>query len=834
MVDDAKSAISSSSNLQDLLRQRCELISQRHIILFPSQDPSTSMEISYLDLYTQAKKNSSIIRSLHGFEGTRPVLLHLEDHWDILLWFWSVILADGIPVISSPFSNVHEHRRKHIAHLSTLLQSPLCITKPHLIHLFDGEHTLQLCAIDSSTGKLVLQHAINGHIPTTVSGGEGHKRTMTGHVCNGVPVPAFLMLTSGSTGNAKAVCITYDQVLAAVKGKASVRQLPKGRPFLNWIGLDHVASLVEIHLQALWLNVDQIHVHTTSIVSTPITFLSLLSQYRVCRSFAPNFFLAMLTTAVRSLKDVPEWDFSDLTVLASGGEANDMRTVVEVSTLLAKYGAPPNVITPGFGMTETCAGAIFNLQCPDTDVRSDLLVAPLGKCMRGIEMRVTNTQSEEGTKLAAVGETGNLEVRGSVISQGYYRNPEATFDAFTRDGWFRTGDQATIDAEGNLRLLGRAKDTININGVNVSIPDVQALLDKALMACVTRVIVFPSRGAHTEQITVAYIPKEWPPRADDAAYINDLAVHTCFECAGSYPCILSVGPKSMKMLPTSSLGKVSPAKMKALFDEGVFAEDIKAHHQAVEASHQEARQLFHDTETTALEVSLMVQFARTLGIDQSETGLDTSFFTLGSTSTDLIRFKRAIDTSLNISVPIVFLIKYPTPRLLATQLSLDRAKKYNGPQGDLHEQGTDDYNYNPLVVLQPNGTKTPLWLIHPGVGEILVFVGLAQHLSDDERPVYALRARGFEPQHTPFTSIEEAVDTYVRAIRRRQPQGPYALAGYSYGTMLAFEVAKKLLPSQMMAIPCLAQNLKRSSGYGLSSWTNRSSLLRTTRQYSRH
>ncbi|KAJ3542094.1 hypothetical protein NM208_g4283 [Fusarium decemcellulare] len=85
-----------------------------------------------------------------------------------------------------------------------------------------------------------------------------------------------------------------------------------------------------------------------------------------------------------------------------------------------------------------------------------------------------------------------------------------------------------------------------------------------------------------------------------------------------------------------------------------------------------------------------------------------------------------------------------------------------------------------------------MWLVHSGVGEVFVFVGLAQHIQVDNRPMYALRARGFEPSQENFRSISEAVVTYVSEIRRRQPQGPYALAGYSYGTMLAFEIAKSL------------------------------------------
>ena len=72
-------------------------------------------------------------------------------------------------------------------------------------------------------------------------------------------------------------------------------------------------------------------------------------------------------------------------------------------------------------------------------------------------------------------------------------------------------------------------------------------------------------------------------------------------------------------------------------------------------------------------------------------------------------------------------------------------------------------------------------------------MGLAQHMSEDDRPIYALRARGFEPGQRNFASITEAVDTYTAAIRQKQPKGPYAIAGYSYGAMLAFETAKKLV-----------------------------------------
>ena len=73
---------------------------------------------------------------------------------------------------------------------------------------------------------------------------------------------------------------------------------------------------------------------------------------------------------------------------------------------------------------------------------------------------------------------------------------------------------------------------------------------------------------------------------------------------------------------------------------------------------------------------------------------------------------------------------------------------------------------------------------------VLVFIDLAKHIMD--RPVFALRARGFDVGETSFENIQEAVMTYHAAIKETQPSGPYALAGYSYGTMIVFETAKIL------------------------------------------
>lgn len=752
--------------IQDILKAKAAA-RRGTVFFYPRGNTCTPTELSYRELYTRACDYSKVLRRLPTFKEGHPVLLHLDEHRETILWFWAILIANGVPVLSSPFSNVDEHRHRHIQGLSNLLESPICITASRLLHLFDGLHNFDLHTTEFLDDQVASAHAYTNERPTKWQGGQSL---------------AILMLTSGSTGNAKAVRITHRQILAAIAGKASVRPLPPDKPFLNWIGLDHVASLVEMHIQALWLGVDQIHVHAADVVSAPQTFLDLLSRHRVSRTFAPNFFLGRLVSTAPEHEENKKkpWDLSSLTVVASGGEANDVKTAVAASALFERYGARRNVITPGFGMTETCAGAIYNMACPDYDLRNgDRAVASVGKCMKGIEMRIM-----VGSKQAATDEPGDLEVRGDVVFDGYYRNEKATADAFpSPGGWFRTGDQACIDKRGNLCLIGRASEVVNINGVKVVAADLDSLLEQTLGHRMARFVVFPSRAAHTEQITVCYVPPSWPHSVEEMAEIDDLAARVCITSASARPLVFSLRESSLPLLPTSTLGKISRAKMQSLFEAGVFSEDVALHGGALNAYIQEKQADLSLESVTEAEAGLIADFAQTLNIDSRKIGPETRVFELGFTSMDLIRLKHRIDSRLGTTMPVITLMKNPTARSLANALGLNHS---DGPQT------TAVAEYDPVVTFKPNGTKTPLWLIHPGVGEVLVFVGLAEHLADDDRPIYALRARGFETGQTRFGSISEAVDTYVQAVRRRQPHGPYALAGYSYGTMLAFEVAKRL------------------------------------------
>ncbi|RYP33714.1 hypothetical protein DL767_004643 [Monosporascus sp. MG133] len=764
--------MSAWTHLQDLLRARAESDTARHLLVYSPGDTTNANKISYSRLYNEAKQASIVIQSLEQFQKGHPVLLYLDDHWDTILWFWAVLLANGLPVLSPSFSNIEEQRHKYIQGLSSLLESPICVTRSRLLYLFGQTHGIKLFTIEWLLSRTMNPDSTTlVHDKGYVGGQECTEKGATSSV-------AMLMLTSGSTGSSKAALLTHKQILASVAGKSSARQLPLDKPFLNWIGLDHVGALVEIHLHALWLGVDQIHVSTADMISSPLKFIDLLSRHQVSRSFAPNFFLARLITAIPS---VPQstWDLSSLSFLVSGGEANDVKTCRTLSSLLASYGAPLNAISPGFGMTETCAGAIYNTDCPDYDITMSHAVASLGKCIKGIEMRIMTPGSI--TERVTPGKPGELQVRGPIVFGGYYRNNDATRTAFTPDGWFRTGDQGIIDINGNLSLIGRYNDIININGIKVLTADIQTALEQAFGGRVARIVVFATRTGHTEQVTITYIPKEWPINNQDLSEIHDIASEICMLSTASQPLIFPISEESLPLLPISSLGKISSAKMRSLFEEGKFEKDLTTYSRRLEGA-KEHMDIESQPATNETETLLIKDFAETLNVPPGVIGIHTRLVELGATSMDLIKLKHRIDTRLGIRVPIITILKNPTAMSLATALSTHLSK--TGSRQAL--------TYDPVVTFHEGGTKTPLWLVHPGVGEVLVFIGLARHLGDDDRPLFALRARGFENGHVCFESIRETVEVYTTAIRRQQPRGPYALAGYSYGSMLAFEIAKKL------------------------------------------
>lgn len=728
----------------------------------PGQANKVGRQVSYADVLRRAQSNTRLLHSIEDIFPNSVILLHFNNHLDSIEWFWTATIAGYLPAISPPFVNDLEQRKKHLIHIQNLLHKPIIITTDSLLHEFDGMDGLTIYTAE----KLRIQAAYADYFPLPKSD--------TGHSKRADDL-AVLMLTSGSTGNAKAVGLRQEQILRAMKAKSEYHGTHGHDTFLNWIGLDHVANLTEIHLHAMYLGANQVHVQAADLLANPLTFLRLINNHKAAYTFAPNFFLASLRRSIEDtiasnpdyLKDL---DLSSLRALISGGEANVVATCKALSDLLKKLKAGKHAIRPGFGMTETCAGSIYGKNCPTYDLDRKLEFTSLGNCVPDIQMRVV---TDHGS-IASQGEHGNLEVSGKIVFKGYYNNPKATAEAFTRDGWFITGDRAFIDDSGCLNLAGRAKESIIINGVKYFPQELETAIEEASIDGVTPsyTVVFPHRPKNhqTEVVVVVYLPSydpnDVPARVAATDAISKVALMQC----GVRP--YQVIALDQQLLPKSSLGKLSRMKIRTAFENGEYSAHQDANNRLIDTY----RAAHFEGPSTETERIILKAFCELFDVPVTDFGVNTSLLDLGVNSIEIIRLKQLLQDRLGLEapIPVILILTNPSIRGLANALG--------------HRRGL--CTYNPIVTLQSQGTKTPLWLIHPGVGEVLVFLTLAKYITD--RPVYALRARGFDGDEEFFKDIPDAVSTYHDAIKKVQPKGPYAIAGYSYGAMLAFETAKVL------------------------------------------
>lgn len=750
----ADEAVEQPESVADLLRSAAQIHPSSGIRLAIADDDD-AVFLPYPALLQEALCILGGLRSRGHLPGTKIVLL-LTEAGDFLPAWWACLLGGYIPCPLTAIRNDQSRWSRHLAHVDRLLDRPLLVTKGSLAESLPLKHIADLDALRAGSRANQLHRARADD-------------------------PAILMLTSGSTGDSKAVTLTHRNLLASMAAKARRQAVTSADVALNWISFDHVAALLEVHLIALYAGATQVHAEPTAILAEPLRLLRLIDRHRVSLTFSPNFLLGQINSALQSqAAGLDEsLDLSCVRHIVSGGEANVVATGERFLQLLSRFGLPRTALRPAFGMTETCAGSIYSDGFPDRDIDQEF--ASVGAPVDGLQMRVV----EEDGGIVRTGRVGELQLRGSMIFAGYYNDRESTRAAFTADGWFRTGDLGRID-HGRLTLVGRNKDSLVVSGVNYFSQELETALEPLEGMERSFIAAFPTRrkGADTEQLVVTFATR-FPLEDETRLHRLSLAVrNTTLALWGFRPELVIPLPK--ERFPKTSLGKIQRSLLRKRLEAGELAPHIEY------ISGVTARQLgAHVAPAGPAEAMVAEMYAVVLGMDSMSLGATANFFDLGGTSLDIFKLKRALEQRFALAeIPVAVILQNPTVRELAAYLT--------------GAGRTATAQYNPLVPLQVTGSKTPLFCIHPGTGEVLVFVGLANYFTND-RPVYALRARGFNSGENHFGTFEEMVTTYVRTIRERQPHGPYALAGYSFGAPVAFEIAKALeaLGERVAFLGCL-------------------------------
>jgi fatty-acyl-CoA synthase len=305
---------------------------------------------------------------------------------------------------------------------------------------------------------------------------------------------AVLQYTSGSTAAPKGVMLPNRTICANLDGIAQAAALdPDGDVLVSWLPLYHDMGLVGLFMLPASTATPLVLGAPQDFLASPLRWMEWLSHYGGTATAGPNFSYVL---AARALRNASGIDLSPLRVALNGAEPVDPDAVERFVEQASRHGMHPGAIVPAFGMAEVMIGGSFpepgrGLVTDPVDRRvleTERYAAPveptvdgarrlalLGPAVPGLELRICDPDTGE---VRSNREVGELQIRGTSVTPGYYNHPEATEALFT-DGWLRTGDLAYLlasEAHGGapeLVVCGRIKDVIIVGGRNVFPEDVE-------------------------------------------------------------------------------------------------------------------------------------------------------------------------------------------------------------------------------------------------------------------------------------------------------------------------------------------------------------------------
>lgn len=266
--------------------------------------------------------------------------------------------------------------------------------------------------------------------------------------------PFLLLYTSGTTASPKGAPLNYHTMLSNARLGMPEHGIDGGSVILSAAPFGHLFALYAIKL-AVCAGAATLLLP----MFAPPAFAALIESHKPTHLFAgPAHIAACLGAGL-----LDQHDLSSVKLSITSGAAVPPDLVRAYDPKL-----PNGRVCQLWGMTELQAGMYTR---PDDAI--ERVATSAGRPSPGTEIRIAD---ENGNELP-LGEEGELQVRGPSVFPGYFDNPDASAAAFSADGWFRSGDLATQDADGFVTLTGRLKDVINRGGVKYSPQEVEVLVD---------------------------------------------------------------------------------------------------------------------------------------------------------------------------------------------------------------------------------------------------------------------------------------------------------------------------------------------------------------------
>lgn len=428
-----------------------------------------------------------------------------------------------------------------------------------------------------------------------------------------------------------------------------------------------------------------------------------------------------------------------------------------------------------YGPTETTIYSIIKQIQP-----TDELIT-IGKPIDNTEVYLINELGD----LVKPGAIGEITISGRGVAQGYWKRPELTSEKFIPQTFnsssgpklYRTGDLGKLLPNNDIICLGRIDQQIKINGYRIEPEEIESTLLKSnnikeavVLAQNEKLIAFVTL-VKFEKITSKHIDK-WK---DNLA--SDLP---------SY--FVPSKIKVLETLPTTPNGKLD--KQALLQSESI----------EIETSFVTEPK----TNTEKLIASIWLKY---LHLDYLD--IKNNFFELGGNSLIAIQVMNKLEEETGKILPLSSLFEHSSIEKLALLL----------------DQINNTETWSSLVPIKPTGSKRPVYIVHGAGMEVLIFKELADNL-DADQPVFGLQAKALFNTTSQYHSIGQIADHYVKTIIENNPKGPYALAGYSFGGVIAYEMARTLIAlGKEVDMVGLFDTIIESHFYHASSFRKKTALM---------
>ena len=558
---------------------------------------------------------------------------------------------------------------------------------------------------------------------------------------------ALILHTSGTTARPKIVPLHHANLMTSATNIARHLALTQADRCLNVMPLFHIHGLVGALLTSLRAG--------ASIVCTAgfndRDFFDWIEEFQpTWYTAVPTIHQSVVALAGQYRQTAPHHAFRFVRSSSSSLPPTTMKALEQL------FGAP---VIEAYSMTEASHQMTSNGLPPARQAPGSVGVAT------GIDVAVMD---DAGRHLTA-GQKGEIVIRGASVIQGYENNPQANATAFT-NGWFRTGDQGMLDAEGRLFISGRLKEVVNRGGEKVSPREVdEALLEHPGVAqAVAFGVPHPLLG---EDLVAAVIRQ--PDAEVSEAELRQFLTSRFSEFKVPSQIVF------VDAIPKGPTGKVQRTSL----------------HEKLAAALERP----YVAPSNDFEIGLTAAWAEVLGI--SRIGVTDNFFALGGTSLSVVRLVAAMERATGVQFELGDVFRAPTIAELIASAGIHAAQ-----------------SASVVVPLQHEGDGIPIFCLY-GVN---IYKSFAESVGSDQ-PVYGVYVR--EEQaivnqvidgNSPEISIDLLVQAYDNAITRFRPHGPYRLAGFSFGGIMAVELATALrargetVEQVMLLDTVLAQGQRRN------------------------